>query len=145
MCPGLPLLIVPLITFPAVIETTPRFVGEQPTNAVSKLKPPVFVSNRHTNPCCHIVFSQFISLPFVLLFYFVKLCTTYVLVLHCGFFISSPNSQSCSSEHEAECLQSGLTEGLRSFQLNRQRGYRGGWKVASSNPLSVTSTFRWKR
>lgn len=52
LCPGLPPVIAPLITFAAANETTPSLVGEEPTNAGSKLKPSVFVFIRKTDPCC---------------------------------------------------------------------------------------------
>lgn len=53
-CPGLPPVIALLITFPAADETTPSLMADELANAVSKLKPLVFVFLRQTDPCCQV-------------------------------------------------------------------------------------------
>lgn len=50
----MPPVIAPLITFAAANKTTPSLVGEEPANAVSKLKPSVSVFLRQTDPWCQI-------------------------------------------------------------------------------------------
>lgn len=88
MCLGLPLVIVPLITFAAAKETTASLAGVELTNAVNKLKPtPVF--NRQTDPFCQAIvfFSPFfplllnyLSTLHYLYFSLKRICCTYTEV-----------------------------------------------------------------
>lgn len=92
----MPPVIAPLITFAAANETTPSLVGEEPANAVSKLKPSVFVFTRQTDPLLSEVgLSVVVVVLFLLYSYLVHLFVLYFFflkeLLHFSFSTEQTN------------------------------------------------------